>query len=50
MLNHKYQIENTPSDKDKSIILTNLQTKYRDVKPFYKLDIRNFTLPSYESP
>ena len=22
----------------------------RDVKPFYKLDIKNFTLPSYESP
>ena len=21
-----------------------------DVKPFYKLDIKNFTLPSYESP
>ena len=24
--------------------------KIRDVKPFYKLDIKNFTLPSYESP
>ena len=24
--------------------------KSRDVKPFYKLDIKNFTLPSYKSP
>ena len=25
-------------------------TDIRDVKPFYKLDIKNVTLPSYESP
>ena len=25
-------------------------TLNRDVKPFYKLDIKNFTLPSYETP
>ena len=26
------------------------QSWTRDVKPFYKLDIKNSTLPSYESP
>ena len=28
----------------------NKASPIRDVKPFYKLDIENFTLPSYESP
>ena len=38
----------------KAIRIINFKSKYtlvdRDVKPFYKLDIKNFTLPSYESP
>ena len=37
------------SNKINDIDTKNTHTT-RDVEPFYKLDIKNFTLPSYESP
>ena len=30
--------------------MSKTKTKTRNIKPFYKLDIKNSTLPSYERP
>ena len=42
---HKLKMSNKINDIDAK----NTHTT-GNIKPFYKLDIKNFTLPSYESP